>query len=242
MFWILYCPPEVLTFPPVVLGALYEERQFIIIPGYLNVTVSNMTTDQGKSDNHWLKCNEGTKVHVFDTYDWEFKSEFDPDNKESKVPLPIVGLVGGNNTGGATLKQPKAGWDDPALGPIFLKRNELLPDTSSSFNITFPTNLPSGETTGETHNTAKINKVAIIGGVVGAISVVTLICGALLFVWKKQQTSESTPELPGHNSITEIPGHNPITELPSDNPIPHELHTNGLQEIGDTADRPSTET
>ena len=201
-----------------------------------------MTTDQGGSDNHWLKSNEGTKVHVFDTYDWEFKSEFDPDNKGSRVPLPIVGLVGGNNTGGATLNQPKAGWDDPALGPIFLKRNKLLPDTSSSLNITFPTNIPSGETAGETQNTEKLNKVAIIAGVVGAICVITLTFGALIFFRKKQQISESTPELPGHNPIIEIPGHNSITELPSDNSVPHELYADGLQEIGDTADRPSAET
>ena len=194
MFLIL---PPLDTTSNFGLGALYKERQFIIIPREPNVTVSNMTTDQGKSDNHWLKWNEGTKVHVFDTYDWKFKSEFDPDNKGSKVPLPIIELVGGNNTGGATLNQPKAGWDDPALGPIFSIGNELLPDTS--LNITLPTS-----DAGETQNTEKLNKVAIIGSVVGAIWGVTLILGALKFVRKKQQTSKPTPEPPGHNPIKRL--------------------------------------
>ena len=127
------------NFTSIDLGGLYEERQFIIVPGGANVTVSNMTTTEGTIDTFWWECNKGTKVHVFDTYDWEFKPEFDPDNKGSGVPPLIVKLVGGSNIGGATLNQPKAGWDTIALGPLFSTRNQLPPD----LKITHPTSLGS---------------------------------------------------------------------------------------------------
>ena len=96
----------ILTFVSFVLGVIYEERQFIIVPGETNVTVANQTTPEGDIDTFWLECNTGTKVHVFDTFDWEFKSEFDPSNKGSKDPPSIVKLVGGNSTGGATVSHP----------------------------------------------------------------------------------------------------------------------------------------
>ena len=152
----------------LVLGGLYEDRQFIIIPGEVNVTTAANATY-----NHWLECNRGTAVHVFDTYDWEFKSEFDPDNKGSKVPPTISNLVGGNDTGGATNKQPEVGWDDMALGDIFSIRNQLPPEE-------FP-NPP----------THQLNKKAIIGGTIGGVCAVVLTVGILIFLTKRCQEPES---------------------------------------------------
>ena len=227
---------RLLTFASIVLGGLYEGRQFIIVPGEANVTVSNQTTTEGTIDKYWLECNKGTQVHVFDTYDWEFKPEFDPDNKGSQVPPPIVKLVGGNSTGGATLQKPKAGWDTPALGPIFLTRNELLPDlptTSPGLNFTSPTNLPSVSTSGGAKNTPKSNKGAIIGGVIGGICVVAFAVGALIFFLKKRQKSnqvESRVELQGADLSAELQGissyHHPgpYNHHPGPYNTPHELH------------------
>ena len=161
----------------LMLGALYEERQFIIVPGETNVTVANQTTPDGKIERFWLECNRGTKIHVFDTFDWEFKSEFDPNNKGSKVPPAIVKLVGGNSTGGATVTQPKAGWDNPSLGSIFAIRNEP------------PTDVPTAPGTGQ--NTAQSKKGAIIGGVIGGFCVVALVVSVLIFFRKKR--GESSP-------------------------------------------------
>ena len=168
------------------------------------MTVSNMTTATGSIDNYWLQCNKGTKVRVFDTYDWEFKSEFDPDNKGSKVPSAIVKLVGGNEAGGATLKKPKAGWDNPALDPIFSIRNELpLPDLSPTPGL----NTTLATATGEPQ---PANKGAIIGGAVGGICVVAVAVGVSIFFWKvhrkPSQEGPSGSELQGADSRAELYG------------------------------------
>ena len=223
---------QVLTSASIVPGALYEERQFIIVPGEANVTVSNQTTTTGTIDKNWLECNKGTKVHVFDTYDWEFKPEFDPDNKGSKVPAAIVKLVGGSATGGATLHQPKAGWDSPALGPIFLTRNELLPDlpiTTTGLN----------STSSAAPDTAKSNNSVIIGGVAGGFCALALAVGTFIFFWKKRQVSgkssqgesiaEFTAELHAADFRAELPWKD---HQPDHYNTPHELDAYEPQEMG----------
>ena len=178
------------------------------------MTVSNMTTSSGKIDYWWVKCNQGTKIQVFDTYDWEFKSEFDPDNKGSKVPPPIVELIGGNETGSAPVHQPLSGWDDPALGPIFLKSNQPPPS-----NLSTPTP-GQNSTSSETQKTAKSNKGAIIGGVIGGICLVALVVGVLIFFWKKHQKSSPV------QSRAELQEADPKAEMQVNynRPKLHELH------------------
>lgn len=225
---LISSPLQILTFTSIVLGALYEGRQFIIVPGEANVTVSNQTTTDGKTDNFWLECNKGTKVQVFDTYDWEFKPEFDPLNKGPKVPPTIVKLIGGNDTGGATLNQPEAGWDIPALGSIFLTRNQIPLDLS---NTTFHTSFPSGSTLGEAQNTAEPNKGAIIGGVTGGICVIALTMGVLIFLKKRQRSSpEPRAELQHTDLKVELQGNHY-------NNTPHELHAYEPPEIASAPSR-----
>ena len=226
---------QILTFAFMALGGLYEERQFIIVPGETNVTVSNMTTSDGKIENYWLECNKGTKIHVFDTYDWEFKSEFNPDNKGSKVPPPIVKLIGGNDTGGATLNlKPTSGWGTPALGAIFSRRNQLLPDLQI---LPFTTNFPS-EPSSEAQNTEKSNKGAIIGGaiggVIGGICVVALVISALMFLRKRRKSRQdkSRAELQGGNLAAELQAANLRLELQENHKnTPHELPSPLPQEV-----------
>ena len=180
------------------LGAVYQGRQFIIIPGEVNVT------DISTSTNMFYACNEGTGVHVFDTYDWEFKNEFDPDNKVSRVPPTIYKLVGGNETGGATLKQPQEGWDDEDLGTIFSIRNELLPDEVQSpeptENVTFsPTGPPDpGD---EPPHINKPRQSAIIGGVVGGCVVVLTVSIAICAVKRSRKHEPNGVELHGEHTI-----------------------------------------
>ena len=193
-----------------------------------------MTTSDGKIDNYWLECNKGTKIQVFDTYDWEFKPEFDPDNKGARVPSPIVKLVGGNSTGGATLKAPKAGWGDQALGPIFAKLNELPPpDVSptpgSNTNTTVPTNASSETQKPDEDKTN--NTGAIIGGAVGGVCGLLLV-GLALFCWKRsrQSQAQSSAELQGEDMRAELHGNT----YPGQYNTPHELHAYEPQELSDT--------
>lgn len=196
----------------MVLGGLYEERQFIIIPGEPNVTTSATV-----NDSWWLECNKGTAVHIFDTYDWEFKPEFDPDNKGSKVPPTIFNLVGGNETGGATLRQPTAGWDYEALGTIFSVRNQPVSEEETQFpppnlNITSPTRSPQASPWVEIQQATKSNKNAIIGGVIGSLCMVGLSTGILIFFVKRSRKpsklESNTPELDGLKYRMELQGTN----------------------------------
>ena len=208
----------------LVLGGLYEERQFIIVPGDYNITA----TTKG---NFWTECNKGTPVHVFDTYDWEFKPEFDPENKGSKVPPTISDLVGGSDAGGATLKQPKAGWSDQVLGTTFSIRNQLAPQeefqfphtTSSTVSSTTSSTTPS--TTSSTTSSpqasswgeTKPNKNAIIGGVVGGVCVVTLAAGALIFSVNRYRkpSQPQAVEISGENFRSELNGQSSNAQKPS---------------------------
>ena len=208
----------------LVLGGLYEERQFIIVPGQANVTTA-ATAD----NNLWIECNNFSSVHVFDTYDWVFKTEFDPDNKGSRVSPTIVNLIGGSDTGGATLKQPEAGWDDKALDTIFSIRNEPLHQEKLQFPLpnliitSQPQATPWDKTT-------KSKKNAIIGGAVGGVCVLALTAGILIFYIKRygkpgQQKPQKT-ELDGENDRMELDGVKHIPELhgTSNSSRSYELH------------------
>ena len=188
-----------------------------------------MTTAAVDGETYWVQCNQGNKVHVFDTYDWEFNSEFDPDNKGSRVPPQIFAQVGGSDTGGATLQQPAAGWDYQALGDIFSIRNELPPAKETQIPST-GSNTTSPATSQETQETAKsnkTNKTAIIGGAVGGACAVALAIGILIFFIKKKKFSQlesSTTELDGAIYRHELQGANSQGA--------YELYTHQSQEMG----------
>ena len=204
----------------------------IIVPGVADVTPSVPISNQTGGRTYWIQCNKGTQVRVFDTYDWEVKSTFDPNNKGSRVSPSIVKLVGGSDIGGATLKEPLGGWDDPALGPIFATRNELPTPTSSPHATSSP-----DSTLNNTGNTAKPNRGAIIGGVIGAC-VVVLMGGVLIFFWKKKfSQAEPSEERGGEILRVELQGKIVAAELQEDYRLP-ELGESGK---GVAADVPAEE-
>ncbi|RPB29667.1 hypothetical protein L211DRAFT_32788 [Terfezia boudieri ATCC MYA-4762] len=220
--------------------ALYEDRQFIIVPGEVNVS-----TSANENDTWFLECNMGTAVHVFDTYDWTFKDEFNPDNKGSKVPSAIVNLIGGDEKGNALLQQPKAGWDNKALGSIFQTRNQLPPDesTNSVTNVTATNSQPhqtgsnDGQNmNGENTNEPQSNIGPIVGGVVGGLAGLGLLLG-LFFWWRKRQgvstqgTQPAIPEL-GGNGYSGAPRYYDAPRGPY--MPPQELQAYEPQEIGGT--------
>jgi len=168
----------------ISIGGLYGDRQFIIVPGEVNVNQS-----------HFSNCNMGTAVHIFDTYDWTFKAEFDPDNKGSKMPPAIVDLIGGDEKGNAKLQQPKYGWGTKELGRVFQIRNQLPANGGGSTNSVnkTSTNPPFDRPNvdEEVMNEPKSSSRAIAGGIVGGFVGLGFLLG-LLFWWRKRQGAEQT--------------------------------------------------
>jgi len=164
----------------------------------------------------------GTAVHVFDTYDWTFKAEFDPDNKGSKVPAAIVDLLGGDEKGNAKLRQPKAGWSDQELDRVFSIQNQLPANGGGSTNPANKTSTNSSldrpNVDGGDMNESKSSSGAIAGGIVGGFVSLGFLLG-LLFWWRKRQGAEETalPELgaSGYNSRSpqELQARPPLEEL-----------------------------
>ena len=226
----------------IYIGGLYEDRQFIIVPGEVTVRTSS-----GVNDN-FLRCNMNTAVHVFDTYDWTFKTEFDPDNKGSKVPPMIVKLVGGGAEGNATLREPKDGWGTEKLGQVFQIRNQLpanVDGPANSANKTTSTStdsLPYQTRYGDQQNTnggdikeSKSNSGAIAGGIVGGFVGLGLL--GLLFWWRRRQGAEQTalPELGPHGyneASQELQAYGPPQELQTYGP-PQELQAYEPPEMGE---------
>ena len=210
-------------------GGLYEERQFIIVPGEVNVRVANSTD--------WYECNRGTKVHVFDTFDWEFKSEFNPDNRGPKVPPSIVKQIGGNESGGATLTGPTS-WDDPTLGLIFAARNELPSESLATVSPVAPPEITVYPTSSDNTDPSSKDQGIIVGGAIGGFCVVALVVGVFIFFWKRRRVSESKAglqedhlgDMQQTDSIVELHGFDLRAELPGNyndpNPgnTPHVFH------------------
>ena len=210
----------------IYIGGLYEDRQFIIVPGEVNVS-----TSAAVNNSFFLKCNMGTAVHVFDTYDWTFKAEFDPDNKGSKVPPAIVDLIGGDEKGNAKLQQPKDGWDTKELGPIFQIRNQLPADVDGSPNsvnkTTSSTDSPPYQEDQQKKDGSESgsNDGAIAGGTVGGFVGLSLLLG-LLFWWRKRKSAEKTalPELSANGAPQELQSYK----------MPQELQAYEPPEMGET--------
>ena len=215
------------------IGGLYEDRQFIIVPGQVDVNHSSV-------ESNWLiQCNINTSVHVFDTYDWTFKAEFDPDNKGSKVPPAIVDLIGGDEKGNATLREPKDGWGTEELGQVFQIQNQLPANVDNSTHSTNKTSTSTDSAPSQTRyedqqntnegdiNESKSNSGAIAGGIVGGFVGLGLL--GLLFWWRRRQGAEQTalPEL-GPNGNNETPPHYSARNTPSKpNTPPQELQAHG---------------
>ncbi|KAF8464445.1 hypothetical protein BDZ91DRAFT_729867 [Kalaharituber pfeilii] len=193
---------------------LYEDRQLIVVPGERNVS-----TAANSSMQFFHACNIGMGVRVFDTHDWEFKEEFDPDRKGATVPDGIVDLIGGGNQGNSEIKEPvEVGWNDNQLGSIFSIRNkaktpeeiaaEDAADRSSTTTIstasatatTSNTSTPSGDAgaqdSGDSED-SKSNTGAIAGGVVGGIAALAIV--GLFFFLRHRKNKEEPGEIHGYD-------------------------------------------
>ncbi|KAI5806806.1 hypothetical protein DFH27DRAFT_550107 [Peziza echinospora] len=199
--------------------ALYSSRQMLISGGARNASSNAAGT------GIQIACDTTNQLSIFDVEEWKFKSTFDPNIKGSKVPSGIVKIIGGNSDGGATLTQPKAGFNSTELKDIFAIRNELI-DFGTNNNNTNGTDTGNGTKSSgnpEEKPNHEFGAGKIAGAVVGGVfGLALIVCLAVL--WKRSKNREHRPAELASSSTgqtrrsAEELGGNPLGELYAPDP------------------------
>ncbi|KAF2199827.1 hypothetical protein GQ43DRAFT_375312 [Delitschia confertaspora ATCC 74209] len=166
-----------------------------------------------------FECDwEAKGIAVLDMSTITWGSVFLANETQYQVPQRLLGTIGGTVDGGATQRDPKAGWTDKMLKNVFAKKRNW--DDSND---------PALSKKGK-----KTNTRAIIGGVIGGVIGLVLLLALLYLVLKKRKrrnphelpATESSPlpeELANEKKKYEMPG---VNDEPAELPGPEavELH------------------
>ncbi|KAF2266706.1 hypothetical protein CC78DRAFT_123705 [Lojkania enalia] len=182
-----------------------QRDQMLIIGGWFT------TSDQCDSPNSWGQHNmnlgyNGAARSLWDKYNPEISAYF--------VPSPVISVVGGGPTGGATATEPSK-WDNPDLAVYFTR----VPTFSTrAATRTIPT--PTSSLTNPKDSDKNVGAIAggIVGGLVSLIAIPCLILFCLHHrkkaIKEEEKISSTTPpvELPTTASVHEIasPGNSHI--------------------------------
>ncbi|OAG07150.1 uncharacterized protein CC84DRAFT_1204726 [Paraphaeosphaeria sporulosa] len=140
--------------------------------------------------------------------------KWDPSATKYFVPTPVISVIGGGPTGGATLTKPSK-WDNGDLS-VYFGRQATFSARSATRIVPSGTALPS-----ETGSSKKTNVGAIAGGVVGGLAALILILSLILFCLHRRKKSLKAKEEKNHGPSPPLP-----VELAATSPV-HEMHSPG---------------
>ncbi|KAF2704804.1 hypothetical protein K504DRAFT_389220 [Pleomassaria siparia CBS 279.74] len=141
--------------------------------------------------------------------------KYDPKVSTYFVPTPVIAVVGGGPTGGATVSKP-ATWDNNDLGVYFTRTPSFTSVRAATRTIPTGTLKPSS-----TGNPRKTNVGAIAGGIVGGL--VVLITSLLLILFCLHFKKKARKNAGEKATVLSSP---PPVELAATAPI-HEMSTPG---------------
>lgn len=154
----------------------------------------------------------GLRLYDLTTSNWTNQYEASKDGYA--VPSKIYDVIGGGTSGGATMTQPAAGFDTPALSSLFAR------GSARNSSPSVPSNTPPQTSTSSAHSGGSSNAGSIAGGVVGGVVGLAVISGAVYFIMrrkKKAARSEHTPELsPETRQARELSGRPIMYEMNGD--------------------------
>lgn len=218
--------------------------------------------DQDQSDDVSFCDTSGRFTQglgIFSLNDHSWKTNYDPGNGTGPYQIysSISNVIGGDENGGADLKEPSGGFSDPALSTLLTieqkptSTNPATPSSSSSSSSS-----PSATSTGSNNPVKKkISGGAIAGIVIGVVLLICCSAGAAIFILLRKRSqhdaSAFTPisrrgELDAVVPATEMAGHPNDQELPGEpegrryqrqdsvsqrNPLPEFNQLLGPQEI-----------
>lgn len=141
-----------------------------------------MTIGGAHAANDNSNCDwELQSVAIFDTAVNNWGSKFDPAEGPYVLPRLLYQTIGGNGTGGATLKSPINGWSNPNISRLF---------DSAALNSTGPSNATTGNYTtppsplASSNGDSKSHKLGA-GGIAGiVIAAVVFVIAVVAIVYK----------------------------------------------------------
>ncbi|KAJ4358023.1 uncharacterized protein N0V89_002602 [Didymosphaeria variabile] len=150
--------------------------------------------------------------------------KWDPSATKYFVPTPVISVIGGGPTGGATMTKPSS-WDNGDLSVYFGRQ--------ASFSARSATRVvPSGTATpSDTGKSKKTDVGAIAGGVVGGLAGLILILLLVLFCLRRRKKALKVKgeknQGPSPPPPVELAATSPVQEMPS--PVTTLMSTTNLQ-------------
>ncbi|KAH7125724.1 hypothetical protein B0J11DRAFT_312729 [Dendryphion nanum] len=173
--------------------------QMLIIGGWFPES-NNCDAENGQGQHNMNLGFNGPQSSLWDKYDPRISKYF--------VPTPVLSVVGGGPTGGATLTKPSS-FANPDLQVYFTRVPAFSPRAATR---TISTGTAKPSTTGAP---GKTNIGAIAGGVIGGLAVLIVILSLILFCLhrrkkaikngKTKEKAASPPPAPVELSATNIP-------------------------------------
>ncbi|KAF2437289.1 hypothetical protein P171DRAFT_437884 [Karstenula rhodostoma CBS 690.94] len=181
--------------------------QMLIIGGWFTNSSYNDCDAPNSQGQHNMNLGyNGGKNVLWDKWDSSATKYF--------VPSPVISVIGGGPTGGATMTKP-SNWDNGDLS-IYFGRQATFSARSATRVVPSGTANPS-----ETGKSKKTNVGAIAGGVVGGLAGLILMLVLVLFCLHRRKKTLKTK---GKNSQGPSP---PLpVELAATSPV-HEMHSPG---------------
>ncbi|OTA62258.1 hypothetical protein K449DRAFT_433913 [Hypoxylon sp. EC38] len=175
---------------------IFKETQLIVSGGLI---IPSNATNGILND----KCNKTyPPFKVLDTSTYTWRSNFDP-SLEYTVPNSITAIIGGESSGGATIKAPSMGWSSKELETIFgqtVSRDAYDHGNRTSASQTPSTsNLPTTTPNPVTNNHLPAKAIAVIGTIV----LLVVIAAAIgVYIRLKRRKSKNIPKYPAESNKT----------------------------------------
>ncbi|KAI5456047.1 hypothetical protein BGZ63DRAFT_518557 [Mariannaea sp. PMI_226] len=199
-----------------------NEAQMLIHGGFFPLTNDCDSSDQ------WGLHNMDLGEQNPDDSPWAL---WQPNKTSYAVPTPILSVVGGKSTGGATKMEPKGGWDFADLGVLMTRKAEAATRTATR-------DVPGATSTSESSATSdhgdddgsssKLGTGAIVGIAIGSVVVVALLLVGVWFLICRRRSNVGSKKPydqcpPNEDSIpppTASPFQTPTSATPYQTPPP----------------------
>ncbi|ORY10867.1 hypothetical protein BCR34DRAFT_601772 [Clohesyomyces aquaticus] len=176
--------------------------QMIIMGGWFT------TSDTCDSPNGWGQHNMNLGFNGPSKTLWD---KYDPKVARYFVPTPIISVVGGGPTGGATATKP-SNWDNPDLS-VYFTRVPSFSARAATRTIPSATGSPTSKPKSHT------NVGAIAGGVIGGLVVLIAILSLILFCLHRRKKTNKSKEKANAQQPSpppaELAATSPIVEMAS---------------------------